>query len=108
MLIIPEIEIQQGRVITRSTADGGGIKHEILPRELLSNYQFAGAKMVQIVDVDAARSEPENNELLIKQLIESSDVPIQVSGGIRTLYQINEWFECGAARVVLGTVCNNR
>lgn len=104
MLIIPEIEIQQGGVITRSTSEGGGIKHEISPRELLDSYQSAGAKMVQIVDIDAARSQPENNEQLIKELINDSDVPIQVAGGIRTLYQINEWFEAGAARVVLGTV----
>ncbi len=104
MLIIPEIEIQQGGVITLSNADGGGIKHDISPLELLQQYQSAGAKMVQVVDVDAARSEPENNELLIKQLINESDIPVQVAGGIRTLFQINEWFESGAARVVLGTV----
>lgn len=104
MLIIPEIEIQQGGVITRSTSEGGGIKHDISPQDLLRSYQSAGAKMVQIVDIDAARSQPENNEQLIKEMINDSDVPIQVAGGIRTLYQINDWFEAGAARVVLGTV----
>ena len=60
--------------------------------------------MLQIVDVDAARSNPQRNEQLIKQLIKETDVPIQVAGGIRTLSQINDWFETGAARVVLGTV----
>jgi phosphoribosylformimino-5-aminoimidazole carboxamide ribotide isomerase len=60
--------------------------------------------MLQIVDVDAARGKPERNVELIKQLINETDVPIQVAGGIRTLSQINDWFEAGAARVVLGTV----
>ena len=104
MLIIPEIQLQNGSVITRSTSKGGGIKHNISPQQLLSNFVSAGAKIVQIVDVDAARSQPQNNEQLVKQLIADNDIPIQVSGGIRTLSQINDWFQVGAARVVLGTV----
>ena len=60
--------------------------------------------MIQIVDIDAARSKQTNNEALIKQMITETDTPIQVFGGIRTLNQINDWFESGAARVVLGTI----
>jgi phosphoribosylformimino-5-aminoimidazole carboxamide ribotide isomerase len=78
--------------------------HEITPRQALQNFVADGAQVLQIVDIDAARSKPENNELLIKELLNETDVPIQVAGGIRTLAQINDWFEAGAARVVLGTI----
>ena len=104
MLIIPEIQIQGGKVITRFASHDNDIVHPILPMEALKKFVDADAKMIQIVDIDAARSKQTNNEALIKQMITETDTPIQVSGGIRTLNQINDWFESGAARVVLGTV----
>jgi len=104
MIIIPEIQIQGGKVITRSAIEGDDTVHDISPAEALHKFVAEGAQMLQIVDVDAARGKPERNVELIKQLINETDVPIQVAGGIRTLSQINDWFEAGAARVVLGTV----
>jgi len=104
MIIIPEIQIQDGKVITRDDIGGDDIVHEISPADALHKFIAEGAQMLQIVDIDAARSKPQHNEELIKQLISETDVPIQVAGGIRTLSQINDWFETGAARVVLGTV----
>jgi phosphoribosylformimino-5-aminoimidazole carboxamide ribotide isomerase len=104
MIIIPEIQIRDGKVITRNAIEGDDTVHDISPAEALHKFVADGAQMLQIVDIDAARSKPERNEELIKQLINETDVPIQVAGGIRTLSQINDWFEAGAARVVLGTV----
>ena len=104
MIIIPEIQIQDGKVITRAAIEGDDIIHDITPREAVQKFVAEGAQMLQIVDIDAARSKPENNYELIKELLNETDVPIQVAGGIRTLAQINEWFEAGAARVVLGTI----
>ncbi len=104
MIIIPEIQIQDGKVITRSTVEGDDTVHDISPRQAVQDFVAEGAQMLQIVDVDAARSNPDNNYQLIKELLNETDVPIQVAGGIRTLSQINDWFEAGAARVVLGTI----
>ena len=104
MLIIPEIQIQDGKVVTRSTTKGSDTIHDISPAEAAQKFANGGARMLQVVDIDAARSEPTNNEALIKQLIQDVDIPIQISGGIRTLNHINDWFDAGAARVVLGTV----
>jgi phosphoribosylformimino-5-aminoimidazole carboxamide ribotide isomerase len=104
MIIIPEIQIRDGKVITRDAIEGDDIIHDITPAQAVEKFISEGAQVLQIVDVDAARSKPQRNEELIKQLINSTDTPIQVAGGIRTLSQINDWFEAGAARVVLGTV----
>ena len=104
MIIIPEIQIQDGKVITRAAIEGDDIIHDITPRQAVSEFVADGAQMLQIVDIDAARSKPSNNEALIRELLDETDIPVQVAGGIRTLSQINDWFEAGAARVVLGTV----
>ncbi len=104
MLIIPEIQIVEGKVITRAEVEGDDIYHKISPREAVKQFIADGAEMLQLVDVDAARAKETNNQQLIKDIIAETDVPIQVAGGIRTLTQINDWFEIGAARVVLGTI----
>jgi phosphoribosylformimino-5-aminoimidazole carboxamide ribotide isomerase len=104
MIIIPEIQIRDGKVITREAIESDDIVHDRTPQQAVEEFVADGAQMLQIVDVDAARSNPKNNEKLIKELINSTDIPVQVAGGIRTLTQINDWFEAGAARVVLGTV----
>jgi phosphoribosylformimino-5-aminoimidazole carboxamide ribotide isomerase len=104
MIIIPEIQIQNGKVISGAADESNDVVHEISPRQAVQNFVADGAQVLQIVDIDAARSKPEHNEQLIKELLNETDVPIQVAGGIRTLAQINDWFEAGAARVLLGTI----
>ncbi|MDJ0776233.1 MAG: HisA/HisF-related TIM barrel protein [Gammaproteobacteria bacterium] len=104
MLIIPEIQLQDGKVVTRSSVAGQSYIHDIEPQEALRKFVAGGAEMIQIVDVDAASGHSTNNEALIRQMIDQTDIPIQVAGGVRTLVQINDWFEAGAARVVLGTI----
>ena len=85
MIIIPEIQIQGGKVITGAADESNDIVHEISPRQAMQNFVADGAQVLQIVDIDAARSKPENNEQLIRELLNETDVPIQVAGGIRTL-----------------------
>jgi len=62
MLIIPEIQIQDGKVVTRSTTKGSDTIHNISPAEAAQKFANGGARMLQVVDIDAARSEPTNNE----------------------------------------------
>lgn len=104
MLIIPEIQLQGGKVVTRSSIEGITTIHEIAPAEALQKFSMGGAQLIQIVDIDAARLMPTNNCEIVKDLINQTDVPVQVAGGIRTIAQIDDWFAAGAARVVLGTV----
>lgn len=104
MLIIPEIQIQNGQLVTRPILGSTDIVHNMTPQAAVNKFADEGAMMVQILDIDAAQLSAKNNEQLIKQIILDSDIPIQVSGGVRSLSQINDWFEAGAARVVLGTI----
>jgi phosphoribosylformimino-5-aminoimidazole carboxamide ribotide isomerase len=90
--------------VTRSILGDIYTVHKMTPQAAVKKFGDEGARMLQILDVDAAKVLADNNEQLIKQLILESDIPIQVSGGIRSLSQINDWFEAGAARVSLGTI----
>jgi phosphoribosylformimino-5-aminoimidazole carboxamide ribonucleotide (ProFAR) isomerase len=69
--IIPEIQIRDAKIITGNAIEGEDSVRDISPAESLHKFIFEGAQMLQIGDVDAARSNPQNNEKLIKRLIDN-------------------------------------
>jgi len=103
MIILPEIQIQDGQLVTRSKNVGDHIVHKGSPQQAARDFEAGGAEWMHVVDVDAALRRESDNSAIIKEILAHASIPIQVAGGIRTLNQIIEWFEAGAARVVLGT-----
>ncbi len=104
MLILPEVQILGARLATRSVSAGNHRLHDISPEEAATRFEAEGAEWLHVVDVDAARGAGSDNGEIVRRILEQAHIPVQVAGGIRTLAQITEWFEAGAARVVLGTV----
>ena len=104
MIIIPEIQIKSGKIVSRTADSKKTITFDISPLETAKSFDAAGPNYIQVVDVDAALDEGQNNADLIKEIISSCDTPIQVGGGIRTLQQLTDWMDAGAARVIVGTV----
>lgn len=71
--------------------------------EVALRWQSRGAPRLHIVDLDgAAAGEPQNMEV-IRQIADSSLVPTQLGGGIRTLETIRNMLQAGIDRVILGT-----
>jgi len=104
MIVIPEIQIKDGKLVTRRSLKSDPVIHDISPIEAARDFAAAGAEILQVLDYDAARGEQSNNAEMIKEILKTCGAQVQVGGGIRTLTQIGDWFEAGAARVVLGTV----
>jgi len=63
----------------------------------------AGADRIHIVDLDAAAYGDYRNRQLIDRIIASSDVPVQVAGGIRSHVEAARLIDAGAWRIVMGT-----
>ena len=104
MLILPEVQILEGRVATRSVSAGNHRFHDISPEDAAARFEAEGAEWLHVVDVDAARGREEDNADIVRRILSRATIPVQVAGGMRTLAQIGDWFDAGAARVVLGTV----
>ena len=104
MLIFPEIQISGGQVVTRLAPAAENIVHPITPVEAVRRFEAQGAERLHILDVDAALGEDTVNDALIREIIASTSIPVQVAGGMRTLHHIEAWFEAGATHVVLGTL----
>ncbi len=102
MLIIPAIDLQDGRCVRLLRGD---FAQETMygddPVAMAGRWYRAGARVLHVVDLDGARlGRPVQMELIRSM---AAQAPIQVGGGLRTSANVEYAFEAGARRVVLGT-----
>ena len=102
MLVIPAIDIMGGRCVrlVRGDFDQRTVYSDD-PATIAVDFARAGAERLHVVDLDAARGEPDNRAV-IEDVIECG-LPVQVAGGVRTSAQVEAWIGAGAAAVVMGT-----
>ncbi|MDD5292497.1 MAG: HisA/HisF-related TIM barrel protein [Candidatus Omnitrophica bacterium] len=108
MKIIPAVDILGGKVV-RLLKGSFQEKKEYSedPVSMAKYWQEQGAEYLHIVDLDGARSGEPENQAVIKKIIESVKIPVEVGGGIRTIEDIDYYIKSGANRVVLGTAVIN-
>ncbi len=104
MIVYPDIEIQNGKCVSliRGHMDKP-IVFDIAPLEAAKSFATEGAEWIHVVDLDAVAGKEKTNADLIKEIISSVYVPVQVAGGIRSELDIDHWIEAGAGRVVIAT-----
>lgn len=103
MMIFPAIDIIKGKCVRLK--QGQYDKITIFsddPVSMALQFQKAGARYLHVVDLDGARGEGSNREI-IGNIAKSLDIPVQTGGGIRTMSDIDEILGLGLARVILGT-----
>lgn len=104
MLVIPAVDVQSGRAVRLFEGDP---RQETVyyqnPVEAALHWQALGARMLHLVDLDAATGRGENRAVL-RAVAEAVAVPFEVGGGIRSLEAAQAVLALGASRVVVGTV----
>lgn len=110
MRIIPAIDIKGGRCVRlyQGQMDKETVYSED-PVEVAGRWEDMGAGMLHVVDLDGALSGRPVNLDVIKEIISSVKIDVQVGGGIRDAGTAEHYLTIGAYRVVLGTaIINNR
>lgn len=104
MILYPTLELMNGQCVSLT---GGrldaSINWEADPIDTALGFADAGAEAMQITDFDAVGGDG-RNQSLISEIIRKVGIPVQLAGGFRTQDRIEQAFEFGAARVVMGTV----
>lgn len=72
------------------------------PRALARRFARSGAQRIHVVDLDGART-GRVRPALVRAIVEAVAVPVQASGGIRSLDDARALLDAGADRVVVGT-----
>ncbi|MEO1573386.1 MAG: 1-(5-phosphoribosyl)-5-[(5-phosphoribosylamino)methylideneamino]imidazole-4-carboxamide isomerase [Pseudomonadota bacterium] len=103
--LIPAIDLKDGQCVRlkQGRFDSTQVYGDD-PLGMARNYVDAGATLLHLVDLDAAEGKGLNNTALIKQMASTLDVTLQVGGGIRTETQLEDLFDAGANRAVIGSL----
>lgn len=104
MIIIPAIDLIQGRVVRLHQGDFSKEKfYSDDPVETAIAWQKKGAEFLHIVDLDGARFGEIKNRDIIGRIIKNVSMFCEVGGGIRDERDIEYFLKKGAKRIVLGT-----
>ncbi|MDR7434753.1 MAG: 1-(5-phosphoribosyl)-5-[(5-phosphoribosylamino)methylideneamino]imidazole-4-carboxamide isomerase [Armatimonadota bacterium] len=104
MLIIPAIDILGGRCVRLRRGDPStAVVYEEDPAVVAVKWERAGARWLHVVDLDGAfRGVPHNLEA-VGRILQSVRIPVQFGGGIRNRAALEQVFDVGVSRAILGT-----
>lgn len=105
MLLIPAIDIQDGRCVrlVQGKMDDATVYSES-PVSQARRWFEAGARRLHVVDLDGAvAGKPVNAELIGDIRLNCPNMVVQVGGGIRSLDTAVEYLDAGIDYVILGT-----
>jgi phosphoribosylformimino-5-aminoimidazole carboxamide ribotide isomerase len=104
MLLIPAIDLRQGRCVRLFQGDfGAETRYEYEPHELLLRYRGLGASWLHVVDLDGAKDGVLANRSIVAALASQRSVRLQVGGGVRSSATVDELLRHGVSRVVVGS-----
>lgn len=103
MIVIPAIDLRAGRCVRlfRGDVDAETV-YDDHPVEVARRFETEGARRVHVVDLDAARDDGSNRDV-VKDICRNVAIPVQFGGGLRTVAALEQALEDGAARAILGT-----
>ena len=104
MIIFPAIDMRQGKCVRllQGRADQETVYFED-PVAVALRWEAEGAAWLHLVDLDGAMSEGSGNRAIAKRIFGALRIPVQFGGGVRSMEDVEEILEAGAARVIVGT-----
>jgi phosphoribosylformimino-5-aminoimidazole carboxamide ribotide isomerase len=104
MLIIPAIDMRDGKVVRLS---GGDFAKETIydldPVAVAKKWEADGAQFLHIVDLDGAKEGKPVNFSLAASIAQNVSIPVETGGGIRDKATIRRFLDAGIRLVILGT-----
>ena len=105
MIIFPAIDLKDGKCVRLYKGDFN--KTTIFnssPYNQALQFKKKGFTDLHLVDLDGALKGRSKNKKVIIKIIKSTNLNVQLGGGIRTLKQISFWIKNGVSTVVVGTM----
>ena len=105
MVIFPAIDIRGGKCVRLFKGD---FAQETVfsdkPEEMAAKWEAQGGKFLHLVDLDGALAGRSVNLAVVKRIVDTVKIPVELGGGIRTMENIDEVLSLGVQRVILGSV----
>ncbi len=104
MIVIPAVDLKDGRCVRLSQ---GRMDQETVysehPVQIAKHWESKGAERIHVVDLNGAVAGKPLHQSVIKEIVRSIQIPIEVGGGIRDLDTIENYLSSGVRWVILGT-----
>lgn len=105
MRLYPAIDLKDGQCVRLFKGDmkAATVYNEDAAAQA-RRFEAAGFDYLHVVDLNGAVSGASSNHGVVKKIIDSVDIPVQLGGGIRSETAVKSWLDAGVTRVILGTV----
>lgn len=105
MIILPAIDIKGGQCVRLYQGDYAQVTtYDADPVQVAQRWQSAGASWLHVVDLDGAAAGRPVNVEVIRRIRAGTSLHIELGGGMRLLAHMQQMFDLGIDRVILGTV----
>jgi phosphoribosylformimino-5-aminoimidazole carboxamide ribotide isomerase len=103
MLIIPAIDLKEGKVVRLVQGRFDKKVYSSDPLKTAKHWARQGAKLIHIVDLDAAIDGKAPNLAAVSKIIKEARVEVEFGGGVRTSAIAKRLFDAGVSKVIVGT-----
>ena len=103
MDVIPALDLLQGNAVRLKQGDFTLVTTYGDPEAVLDSLDVPRGSRLHVVDLEASRGGKPVETDIVRRLARR-DLRVQVGGGIRSVAGARTWIECGAEKVVVGTV----
>lgn len=106
LLVIPSIDIKDGKTVrvVQGIPELDCQDYCSDPVEMAMIWRAENAKVIHVVDFNAAWGEDHNNLHIIEKICSSVIIPVELAGGIRSLDEAKRAIDAGVYRVVIGSL----
>jgi phosphoribosylformimino-5-aminoimidazole carboxamide ribotide isomerase len=108
MRIFPAVDILEGKCV--QLVQGRRERAMVYgdPLAWAERWISEGADALHVINLDGAFGNSEKNARLIRDLIQKTEIEIQLGGGIRSVEGASRWLETGVTRVILSTAATEQ
>lgn len=103
MQIIPALDLLGNDAVRLEQGDFNRVLFRRPIEMFMARIVATSPPMIHIVDLEGARDGTLRSDVIARCVAAAGEVPLQVSGGIRTIDAAKSALESGASRVIVGT-----
>ena len=104
MILFPAIDLKEGRCVrlVQGDMDQATVFNDD-PADQALSFQNQGFSWLHLVDLDGAFAGKPINAQAVESILATTQLPVQLGGGIRTMKTVEGWISRGVKRVIIGT-----
>lgn len=104
MKLFPAIDVKNGHCVKIRQGQFHDTEvYSHTPAKIAKNFELQGASGINIVDLNGVFTGHLVNDSVIRDIVQSVSIPVQMGGGIRTIKDIEYALILGVEQVIIGT-----